>query len=219
MVKPGGNALGALLADGWYNGHIGNGAYEFFGKQPAFLAQLEVTYADGHTETIATDDTWKWHDSPILASDIMLGEDYDSRLEIKGWDQAGLDESDWSAVNVRNESSRQLQSQVMPPVRVLCELHPKTIKESKSGSWIFDLGQNMVGVVRLKVSAPAGTTITLHHAEMLNTDGSIYTANLRGAPSVDHYTCQGAGWEIWQPRFTFHGFRYVEITGSAAPPE
>ncbi len=215
MLKPGGNALGALLADGWFSGHIGNGGYEFFGKEPVFLAQLEVTYLDGHTERIVTDDTWKWHASPILSSDFMLGEDYDSRLEIKGWDKSGLDEGNWSAVTLRDETSPRLQSQVMPPVRELCELHPKTIKQPKPGSWIYDLGQNMVGVVRLKVSAPAGTTITLRHAEMLNPDGTLYTQNLRGAPSIDHYTCEGGGVETWQPRFTFHGFRYVELTGLA----
>jgi alpha-L-rhamnosidase len=218
MLKPGGNALGALLADGWFSGHIGNGGYEFFGKEPAFLAQLEVAYLDGHTERIVTDDTWKWHASPILSSDFMLGEDYDSRLEIKGWDKSGLDESNWSAVTVRDETSPRLQSQVMPSVRELCELHPKTIKQPRPGSWIYDLGQNMVGVVRLKVSAPAGTTITLRHAEMLNPDGTLYTQNLRGAPSIDHYTCRGGGVEIWQPRFTFHGFRYVELIGLAGEP-
>ncbi|HXC97828.1 MAG TPA: family 78 glycoside hydrolase catalytic domain [Verrucomicrobiae bacterium] len=218
LLKPGGNALGALLADGWFSGHIGNGGYEFFGKEPAFLAQLEVTYRDGHTEKIVTDDSWKWHASPILSSDFMLGEDYDSRLEIKGWDKSGLDESGWLAVTVRDESSRRLESQVAPPVRELCELHPKTIKQPQPGSWIYDLGQNMVGVVRLKVSAPAGTTITLRHAEMLNPDGTLYTQNLRGAPSVDHYTCQGGDVEIWQPRFTFHGFRYIELTGLTGEP-
>jgi alpha-L-rhamnosidase len=213
MLKTGGNALGALIANGWFSGHIGNGGFAFFGRQPAFLAQLEVTYVDGEKQTIVTDDTWKAHASPILSSDFMLGENYDSRLEIKGWDQPGLDDSQWSAVGVRDESFLKLESQVMPPVRELCELHPKTIKASGPGTWIYDLGQNMVGVVRLKVSAPAGTTITLHHGEMLNPDGSLYTKNLRGAPSIDHYVCRGGGVEIWQPRFTFHGFRYVEITG------
>jgi alpha-L-rhamnosidase len=218
LLKPGGNALGALLADGWFSGHIGNGGFEFFGKEPAFLAQLEVTYRDGTTETIATDDTWKSHPGPVVSSDLMLGEDYDARLEIKGWDQSGLKESDWAAVSVREESFRLLQSQVMPPVRELCELRPKTVTPSRSGGWIYDLGQNMVGVVRLKVSAPAGATITVRHAEMLNPDGTLYTQNLRGAPSIDHYTCRGGGTEIWQPRFTFHGFRYVEISGLSGPP-
>jgi alpha-L-rhamnosidase len=218
LMKPGSNAVAALLAKGWFGGHIGNGRFEFFGKEPVFLAQLEVTYADGHTERVATDTTWKSHDSPILSSDFMLGEDYDSRLEVKGWDRAGLDDSRWVPVGVRDESARKLDSQVMEPVRQIVELKPKTLQEPSPGKWVYDLGQNMVGVVRLQVSAPAGTRITLRHAEMLNPDGTIYTRNLRGAPSIDHYVCTGNGVEIWQPRFTFHGFRYVEISGLTNPP-
>lgn len=219
LIKKGNNAIAALLADGWFSGHIGNGGFEFFGKQPAFLAQLELTYADGRTARIITDNTWLSHASPILSSDFMLGEDYDSRLEVKSWDQAGLDEGNWSPVATREESFRQLNSQVMQPVREICELKPKTITEPKPGSWVYDLGQNMVGVVRLKVSAPRGTKITLRHAEMLNPDGTLYTRNLRGATSVDHYVCQGGGKEIWQPRFTFHGFRYVEVSGLSGKPK
>lgn len=219
LLKRGNNAIGALLANGWFSGHIGNGGNEFFGKEPALLAQLEVTYADGSTETIATDDTWKSHDSPVMSSDFMLGEDYDARRELKGWAQAGLDESQWKPVGIRDESFRILEAQVMEPVRQLMELKPKSIKEPKPGSWVYDMGQNMVGVVRLKVSAPAGTRITLRHAEMLNPDGTLYTTNLRGASSVDHYICKGTGTEIWQPRFTFHGFRYVEVTGLPGSPK
>ena len=106
----------------------------------------------------------------------------------------------------------------MEPVRQIVELKPKGITEPTSGHWVYDLGQNMVGVVRLRVSAPAGTKITLRHAEMLNPDGTLYTTNLRGAPSVDHYVCNGDGVEVWQPRFTFHGFRYVELSGLAGHP-
>ncbi len=217
LVKAGKNAMGALLAGGWFSGHIGNGGYQFFGKEPAFYAQLEVTDANGQIQRIVTDDTWKWHNSPILASDFMLGESYDSRKEIKGWDQPGLDDNEWNSVVTRDEASRKLQSQVMEPVREICELKPKKLTEPKTGCWVYDLGQNMVGVVRLKVSAPAGTKITLRHAEMLNPDGTLYTKNLRGAPSVDEYICSGKGTEIWQPRFTFHGFRYVEISGVKRP--
>ena len=220
LLKTGGNALGALLADGWFSGHIGNGGFEYYGKEPSFFAQLEVTsYADGHTERIVTDETWKSHDSPILASDFMLGEDYNSQLEIKGWDKPGLNVEKWSSVTARDGSSRHLESQVMPPVREVLELKPKTVTASKSGGWIYDLGQNMVGIVRLKVSEAAGTVITLRHAEMLNPDGTLYTTNLRGAPSVDHYICKGDGVETWQPRFTFHGFRYVEISGLNGQPK
>ena len=218
LLKPGSNAIGAMLANGWYSGHIGNGGNRFFGKVPAFIAQLELTYTDGRIEKIVTDASWKTHPSPILASDFMLGEDYDARLELKDWDRPGLDDSRWTAATVRNEPARQLEAQVMEPVRVVRELKPKAVSEPKSGRWVYDLGQNMVGVVRLKVSAPAGTKVTLRHAEMLNPDGTLYTTNLRGATSTDHYLCKGGGAEIWQPRFTFHGFRYVEITGLNGQP-
>ncbi len=219
LLKPGDNVIGALLANGWFCGHIGNNGFEFFGKEPAFFAQLELTYADGSRGMIATDKTWKSHDSPILASDFMLGEKYDARNEVPGWDEPGLDDNSWPTVQTRAESARKLESQVMEPVRELVELKPKSLKETAPGHWTFDLGQNMVGVVRLKVSAPAGTKITIRHAEMLNPDGTIYTANLRGAPSVDEYTCKGGGVEVWQPRFTFHGFRYVEISGLQGAPD
>jgi alpha-L-rhamnosidase len=219
LLKRGPNAMGALLANGWYSGHIGNGGFQHFGKQPVFLAQLELTFADGHTEKVVTDETWKSHDSPILSSDFMLGEDYDSRQEIKGWDLPGLDETAWVPVAVQADTSIKLESQVMEPVHELCELKAKAMTEPRPGRWVYDLGQNMVGVVRLKVSAPAGTEVTLRHAEMLSSDGTIYTNNLRGAPSVDKYICKGKGDEIWQPRFTFHGFRYVEISGLSGRPD
>jgi alpha-L-rhamnosidase len=213
LLQHGNNAIGAILANGWYSGHIGNGGFQFFGKAPAFLAQLEITYDDGTTKTIATDSSWKSHPSAILSSDFMMGEDYDARREIKGWDAAGLDDTQWTPVEVREEPTLPLQAQVMEPVRELGELKPREVTEPQPGRWVYDLGQNMVGVVRLKISAPAGTEITLRHAEVLNPDGTLYTLNLRGAPSVDHYTCSGKGVETWQPRFTFHGFRYVQITG------
>ena len=218
LLKRGDNTIAALLANGWFSGHIGNGANQFFGKAPVFLAQLEVTYADGRTERIMSDASWKSHSSPTISSDFMLGEDYDARLEVKGWDKPGLDERQWASVATRDESFRELDAQVMEPVCQICKLKPKAITEPKPGTWIYDLGQNMVGVVRLKVSASAGTQVTLRHAEMLNSNGTLYTQNLRGAPSVDHYICKGDGVETWQPRFTFHGFRYVEVSGLKTRP-
>jgi alpha-L-rhamnosidase len=218
LVRQGGNAIGALLANGWYSGHIGNGGYQMFGKVPALFAQLEITYGDGSTEVIATDDSWKSHSSPILTSDIMLGETYDARKEIEGWDEPDLDESKWLPVIVRDKPAIALGAQVSPPVRELCELKPRKETEPQPGHWTYDLGQNMVGVVRLAISAPAGTEVILRHAEMLKSDGTLYTNNLRGAPSIDRYVCKGTGLEIWQPRFTFHGFRYVEVSGLPTDP-
>jgi len=113
----------------------------------------------------------------------MAGEFYDARLEIKGWNEVGLDDSSWTTAKVRQDESRSLESQITQPVRKICELKARTITEPKPGCWTFDLGQNMVGFVRLKISAKAGTQVTLRHAEVLNPDGSIYTKNLRG-PSV-----------------------------------
>ncbi len=218
MLKPGPNALAALLANGWYCGHIGNGGFQKFGKTPALFTQLEVTYADGSLQRIVSDGTWKVHAGPVLASDFMLGESYDARREIPGWDQPGLDDGPWAAATVRDEPARELDGQVVQPVRETGRLAPKSVSQPKPGRWTFDLGQNMVGVVRLAVSAPAGTKITLRHAEMLNPDGTIYTTNLRSAASVDTYVAKGGGVEVWQPTFTFHGFRYVELTGLSGKP-
>jgi alpha-L-rhamnosidase len=212
LLKPGDNAVSALLANGWYSGHIGNGGFQYFGKQPALLAQLEVTRADGSVERIVSDASWKVHASPIQSSDFMFGESYDATKELPGWDAPGLDDAVWPSATVRHDPPPRLEGQVMPPVRQTGELKPKSVSEPLPGHWTFDMGQNMVGVVRLKVSASAGTKLTLRHAEMLNPDGTIYTRNLRGAPSVDTYVCKGGG-ETWQPNFTFHGFRYVELTG------
>jgi len=217
LLKPGGNAMGALLANGWYAGHLGNGGFQQYGTTPALLAQLEITYTDGSIDRVVSDESWKTAESPLQSTDFMLGETYDARQEIAGWDLSGLDESGWLPASARKEE-RTLDWQVSPPVRETGLIKPVALTEPAPGRWTFDLGQNMVGVVRLKVSAPAGTQITLHHAEMLNPDGTVYTTNLRGAPSVDVYTCKGEGTEIWQPHFTFHGFRYVELTGLASKP-
>ena len=219
MLKSGDNAIGAMLAGGWYSGHIGNGGVRHWGKVPALLTQLEVTYSDGSVERFVTDESWKVHASPIVSSDFMLGEDYDARQEVQGWAEPGLDDSKWGAASVRDEAARPLEGQVMEPVRELEVLKAKSVKEVKPGSWVFDLGQNMVGVVRLKVSAPAGTKLTLRHAEVVNSDGTLYVTNLRGAPSIDTYICKGGETEVWQPKFTFHGFRYVEVSGLPTKPE
>jgi alpha-L-rhamnosidase len=218
LLHPGGNVLAGIVGDGWYCGHLGNGGFQQYGTRPALLCQLEITYADGTRETIATDESWKMYPSPIISSDFMLGENFDAGREVSGWDSPSLDDGPWMPVTVRAQEHHFLDAQVDQPVREVRELKPKTVSEPSPGRWIFDLGQNMVGVVRLKVSAPAGTQVTIRHGEMLNADHTLYTANLRGAISVDSYICRGGGTEIWQPRFTFHGFRYVELSGLPIPP-
>jgi Bacterial alpha-L-rhamnosidase 6 hairpin glycosidase domain/Alpha-L-rhamnosidase N-terminal domain/Bacterial alpha-L-rhamnosidase concanavalin-like domain/Bacterial alpha-L-rhamnosidase C-terminal domain/Domain of unknown function (DUF3395) len=218
LLKSGNNALAAQIARGWYAGHLGNGGFQQYGKIPALLAQMRVTYTDGSSEWVTTDSSWKIHQSPILASDFMLGETCDARTEVRGWDQLQTTDDGWTTATHREAGTATLVSQVAPPVRETGQIKPIALSEPAPGHWTFDMGQNMVGVVRLKVSSPSGTIITLHHAEMLNPDGTVYTTNLRGAPSVDVYTTKGGIDEIWQPKFTFHGFRYVELTGLNEKP-
>ena len=218
-VRQGENVMLVGLGSGWYCGHIGNGGYQFFGTAPALLAQLEVTYADGATKRIISDANWKTHASPIVSADFFLGESCDPKgAAAMNFADVGLDDSSWPNAVVRHEAPRKIEAQVMQPVRELAKLKPKAITEPKGGHWTFDMGQNMVGVVRLNVRASEGTKITIRHAEMLNPDGTIYTTNLRGAPSVDTFVCGGNGAESWAPAFTFHGFRYVEVTGLPKKP-
>ena len=219
QLQHGRNVLGAIAAPGWFSGHAGLfNAVEFYGKVPALLAQLEITFDDGSVQRIISDESWKSHPGPLLQADLLKGETYDANLEITGWDMPEFDDSDWTPAATRDET-RTLQADVSQPVRALMELPARALTEPAPGRWTFDLGQNMVGVVRLKVRADRGTVITLRHGEMLNPDGTIYTENLRGATSTDTYICRGEGVETWQPRFTFHGFRYVEVTGLASRPE
>ena len=212
LVKTGDNAIAGTVANGWYAGHIGNGAFQRYGKRPCLMAQLELTHDDGSIDRIVTDGQWRSHDGPILASDFMLGEDCDGRVTVPD------DGPGWVPVTERTDGlPPEVDAQVDQPVRELMTVSPKAITEPTPGHYVFDLGQNMVGVERLRLSAPAGTMVTVRVAEMLNPDQTIYTANYRGATSTDHYTCRGGG-EVWQPRFTFHGFRYLELTGLPSKP-
>lgn len=220
MLKTGENVVAGMVGQGYFSGHVGMSPPKYYGSVPALLAQLEITYADGKTETIVTDESWKAAGSPILTADIMMGESYDARLEIAGWNKSGLDDEAWTSVTLRQEPvTARLQGKVMDPVRIVKEIPTQKVTEPKPGQWTFDLGQNMVGVARLKVSAPAGTRLTLRHAEATNPDGTIYTTNLRTAKATDYYVCKGGGVEVYEPRFTFHGFRYVEVTGLPGKPD
>jgi len=218
QLAQGENVLGAVTAPGWFCGRAGLfNARQFYGKTPALIAQLEITHADGSVERIVSDDSWVRRDGPILAADLMDGEIFDAAGEIAGWCTAALDDGGWSPVTLRDES-RNLEASIDAPIRVVAELPARSVSEPAPKRWTFDLGQNMVGVVRLRLQAKAGTVITLRHAEMLNPDGTIYTANLRSASATDTYICKGGGVEEWRPHFTFHGFRYVELTGLDEQP-
>lgn len=207
-LRPGSHELRMTLADGWYCGNVGWSGREQYGPKPMGLCQLEIEYADGTRERIATDSTWLVGSGPILQHDLLMGETYDARVK----------EAGWSAPDVQPHGEELLVGQHSPTVRKLAELKPKTVAEPKPGTYVFDLGQNMVGWARLRVEGPAGTAVTLRFAEMLNPDGTIYTTNLRGAKCTDQYTLSGEGSEVYEPNFTFHGFRYVEVTGFPGKP-
>ena len=192
-----------VLGDGWYAGHVGLAGRENYGPKPMGLCQLEAEFEDGTREVVASDDTWQAGSGPIGLNDLLMGESYDARQEIGGWETP----------EVQPLGNVPLVGQHSPTVVVLEELKPKSVNEPKPNVHVFDLGQNMVGWARLKVQGRAGDKVTLRFAEMLNPDGTIYTTNLRSAKCTDYYTLKGDGVEVYEPTFTFHGFRYVEVTG------
>ncbi len=221
LLTEGQNVLGAILGDGWYAGFVGfdpkrRGAH--YGARPQVVAQVNVEYVDGTQETIATDGSWRCSTGPILYSDLLVGESYDARKEMRAWAEPGFDDSEWYGVGVEDLGDALLVAQPDEGVRVTEEVEAKAITEPEGGVYVFDLGQNMVGWVRLKVSGEPGTKVTIRHAEALNPDGTIYTTNLRFARATDHYVLGGGGEEVYEPRFTFHGFRYVEVTGYPGEP-
>lgn len=215
QLTQGANALGAILGDGWYRGHIGWGQNNRnrYGEKLALLLQLEVTFRDGTKEVIATDDSWRSATGPILASDIYNGETYDARLEFNGWAKPGLVADNWKPVKILDHSKQFLVASEGDPVKKIQELVPKKIMTTPKGEKVADLGQNMVGWVRLKVKGNKGDKVTITFAEVLDKDGNFYTDNLRGAKNTDTYILKGEGEEIYEPRFTFHGFRYVRVEG------
>jgi alpha-L-rhamnosidase len=214
LLHEGRNAIGAILGDGWYRGRLGllGGRRNIYGDRLALLAQLEIEYTDGTTEWVATDGSWRATTGPILASDIYDGETYDARLERPGWSEPGYDAQDWLGVHLLDRDLTTLVAPSGPPGRRTELVAPVTILTSPSGRTIVDFGQNLVGRLRLKVQGAAGQTITLRHAEVLE-GGELCTRPLRFAQATDHYTLRGDGIETWEPRFTFHGFRYAEVEG------
>ncbi len=221
VLRLGPNALGAILGDGWAVGHVAWSGRQRYVDRPRLLAQLVITHEDGSTETISTDSTWKVSAGPILESDMLMGESYDARRELPGWDVPGYDDAHWWSAEVFADIGAARVATNGPRVRRHEELQPVEVREIPdfvNPRWVFDLGQNMVGWVRLRVSSPVGTTVTLRYAEALNPDGTLYTASLRTARNTDHYTLRGDGEEVWEPRFTFHGFRYVELSGFPGCP-
>jgi len=222
LLRPGANVVGAMLGDGWYRGHLGFfGQRNLYGRRLALRAQLEIRDESGRTQRIVSDTGWKITAGPVLASDIYGGETYDARRgrELSGWSSAPYDDREWAAVALVDPPPSALVASLSPPVRRVRELRPVDIRRAPSGETIFDLGQNFTGWARLSVRGPAGTTVTLRFGEVLDREGNLYTANLRAAAQTDRYTLSGNGREVYEPHFTFHGFRYVAVAGLPAAPD
>ena len=214
LLKNGANCVGVILGDGWYRGRlVWQDRRNLYGDKVALLAQIEVEYQDGRREIVSTDSTWKASTGPILKSDIYDGEVYDARLEIDDWSKPGLDDSAWSAVTVASHSKELLVAPAGVPVRAMEQIKPVKIIQTPQGETVVDMGQNMVGWVRIRVQGPVGTHIKLRHAEMLDAQGSFYTENLRTAKQTVEYITRGKGQEVYEPHFTFQGFRYVAVEG------
>ncbi len=215
LLQKGTNAAGALLGNGWYRGDLMGfaGRRNVYGDRLALLLQIEVTYSDGRREIVGSDGSWKAATGPILMSEIYHGETYDARLEKPGWTRSGFDDRDWKSVKLADYGKDTLVAASAPPVKRIEELRPVKVFKTPGGDTVVDMGQNMVGWPKLTVEGPAGTTVTLRHAEVLDKAGNFYTENLRVAQQTVRYTLRGGGPETFEPHFTFFGGRYVAVDG------
>jgi len=216
LIHHGPNALAALLSDGWYAGRTGMGQH-LWGFERALRAQLHLVYADGTEDVIASDGSWRGSTGAIRESDLLDGEQYDARLDKPNWNSAGFDDRTWRSVFVPNINIPLIEAATAPAVRETQVVRARAVSMPETGAQIFDLGQNMVGSIRMRFTAPRGTRITVRYAEMLDKDGKLFTDNLRTARVVDEYISGGRIQEVLQPKFTFHGFRYVEVRGLSKP--
>jgi len=217
LVRSGPNVIGILLGNGWYNQDRvwAEGGYSY--GAPRLLAELTLTYENGEQQVIRADEGWRWAPSPITDNNVYAGECYDARLEQDGWCRPDFDDLHWQGVIAVGAPGGELQEQAVQPMRRIEELRPASVTKMDSGCFVVDMGQNFSGWVRIMVSAPAGTEVVMRFAEAVSPDGEIDTGSTgvfaTKVEQVDRYVCRGAGQEEWEPRFTYHGFRYVEVAG------
>ncbi|MGI5195638.1 family 78 glycoside hydrolase catalytic domain [Streptomyces sp. CA-288835] len=218
QLASGDNVIGASLADGWWAGKVGLGWSRQYGDTPALVAKMRITYTDGSVQWIATDGSWKAADGPYVKADLQDGETYDARLAPSGWSRPGFDDAKWEPAASLESRTALLVPQSDEPVRRTQVLKAQKLTEPTTGTYVYDLGQNMVGVSRLTLTGSAGQTVKIRYAEVLNKNGTLYTDNFRSAKVTDRYTFAENGTITYEPTFTQHGFRYIEITGVTEPP-
>ncbi|QEG22901.1 alpha-L-rhamnosidase [Mariniblastus fucicola] len=216
LVQKGSNAIGASLGEGWYAGNLLlRKRKELAGLTPKLLGQLELTYDDGSVQTVSTDELWKGMDAgPLQATGFYHGEDYDARKELGQWSSVGFDDKAWKAVTANAiEAKPLLVPKRLPPVKVKQEVVAVAVTEPEAGKFVFDFGQNLVGVPKVTLPVKAGEKVLFRFAEMLEKDGTLYTTNYRSARSQASYIAAKDGEIQWQPEFSFFGFRYLEVSG------
>ncbi|MFI4933479.1 MAG: family 78 glycoside hydrolase catalytic domain [Caulobacterales bacterium] len=220
LIQAGANVLAAHAGDGWYASVVAPGGRYAFGPAPRrFLAQLELTFADGPRQIVQTDPQWRTAPSPAVRSEIYNGETWDARLDQVGWNRPGFDVSVWRPARLAEAPPSQLAAHAGPPIRVTETLKAKTVAEPRPGVFLYDFGQNFAGICRLRVKGQPGDRVQLRFAEILGPDGEVDQSNLRAAAATDVYILGGdeAG-EVFQPSFTYHGFRYVQVEGYPGRP-
>jgi len=213
QIRTGENVLGAVVGNGFYN--INRERYRklvIAQGMPKLIAHLRLDYSDGTSQTIVTDESFKTSPSPITYTSIFGGEDYDANLEQNGWNEPNFNDSDWNPVLVTDRPTGELHAEPDYPLKVMERIEVKSISKLKDGTYLYDFGQNASGIVELQVKGKNGQQVTLWPSELINPDS---TANQRasGQPHSLSYTLKGKGTETWKPKFTYYGFRYVQVTG------
>ena len=220
-LKQGMNCAGIMLGDGWYNQNKAFGIDLSYGK-PVMICQIELEFEDGETETIISDSSWRWIQGPVIDANVYAGETYDARKEIKNWCNPEIPEGEWFPVKLATIYPPELKSQLMPPIKRMRELYVQQIYDIGNRKYIFDFGQNFAGWVKIKVKEEEGTKITIRMSEEMLPDNTLdYTSTGVDATrfiQTDSYICKGSETEIWEPRFTYHGFRYAEVSGLTEKP-
>ena len=220
-ISPGRNVAGAILGEGWWSGYYGADRRQqgyLWGRFPELWMRVVIQYANGRTEVHETDETWSYAYGPIQYSDLLMGEYVDARRDLGDWSSAGYDAESWLPVEYRDDDARTLIGMEDEPIRAIEQLPARAVV-AWSDSWIIDFGQNLSGRVRFSFTEPEGTVIHIRYGEALDKDGALYTENLRTAEATDVYISAGNGTEVFEPRFTSHGFRYVELHGVSAAPD